>query len=183
MIIIAQNWTVQDIQLIGTTDFALQIRAYKKLGITGARRQLRNVFLALGYDYLIMLDDDCEIEGKSGIEYIKQIDDHPDCFLEFRGTQLKLFAISRSILLEEDYDPNINAEDGTGFEDRIFVENLRDKYPSKRVLFTDTGLEMHSKATKDELSTWCAEDQDITVMRDKTRAMIAEHKYRKKEDC
>lgn len=124
----------------------------KPLGITGARKELRKVFLESDYDYLIMLDDDCELEGYSGAKYLRQIESNPGCFIEFNKTLLKLFAISREVFMKLDYD-DISPEKGEGFEDRIFVNKLRNRFPSQRRTFQDTGIDQHSDSTGDELST------------------------------
>ena len=171
IVIIAQNWgsynppTNKNIWIAVSTD--------KPLGITEARRILRRVFLDYcNTDYLIMLDDDCTLYGSSGVEYLKQIDDNPDCFIEFNKTLLKLFAISKIIFSQVDYE-NINPENEDGFEDRIFVNNLRKKFPDKRREFKNTGIEERSISTKDPLSTWY-KGQDIKKMLDKTNTIINE---------
>lgn len=113
---------------------------------------MRRIFLESDYDYLIMLDDDCRLIGKSGQRYLDQIDRNPDCFIEFDKTLLKLFAISKSVFMEYDYE-EVNPESGEGFEDRIFVNKLRVKCPERRRLFQNTGLIQSSMATADPLST------------------------------
>jgi len=61
VIIIAQNWgDTMPTQI----DSVVTLHKYKsKLGITGARRALRNAFLSSEYDYMIMLDDDIVLTG------------------------------------------------------------------------------------------------------------------------
>ena len=159
IIIIAQNWP--EIEL-----FNCSIKKYPKLGITGARKELRTQFLESEFDYLIMLDDDCKLEGTSGAEYLKQIDEHPGMFGEFKKTLLKLFAISKEIFQLEDFD-DISPKKEEGFEDRIFVNKLRKKYPNKRFEFKNTKIEEHSIATRDPLSTWY-KNQDIKKMLENT---------------
>ena len=169
IIIIAQNYKDEDfIHFKNCT-----LYTYKnKLGITGARKELRKVFLKSEYDYLIMLDDDCEIKGESGEHYLSQIDENPGCFIEFNKTLLKLFAISKEVFSKVDYE-DINVEAGEGFEDRIFVNKLRKLYIDKRREFKDTFIEQHSISTEDEYSTWY-KDQDIKKMLEKKKKKIAE---------
>ncbi len=168
IIIVAQNWKSELVRVPCVTVY----RYENKLGIVGERKELRRIFLNSNYDYLIMLDDDCELEGTSGIEYLNQIDENPDCFIEYNKTLLKLFAISKSVFKEVDYD-DINPENGEGFEDRIFVNKLRNKFPEKRREFKNLKVEQHSISTNDDLSTWYT-NQDISKMLEKTLNKIKE---------
>ena len=172
IVIIAQNWKDYCPSNTGRNIW-VAIDSEKPLGITGARKALRRVFLDYcNTDYLIMLDDDCQIAGASGNEYLKQIDDNPDCFIEFNKTLLKLFAISRYIFSKEDYE-DINPENEEGFEDRVFVNKLRKKFPEAKREFKNTGLVEISISTRDPLSTWYT-NQDIKKMLDKTFEKIDE---------
>lgn len=169
IIIVAQNYKDEDfIHFKNCT-----IYNYKnKLGITGARKELRKIFLKTDYDYLIMLDDDCELTGNSGDRYLSQIDENPGCFIEFNKTLLKLFAISKELFSKVTYD-DINVEEGEGFEDRIFVNKLRKRYMDKRREFKDTWIEQHSDSTEDKYSTWY-KDQDTKQMLENTFKKISE---------
>lgn len=171
-IIIAQNYSSSYISELVAVAKNIKIYNYPKLGITGARHELRSKFLASEYDYLIMLDDDCEVAGISGQEYLKQIENNPNCFIEFKSTLLKLFAISKTIFKEVDYE-NIEAENGDGFEDRIFVNTLRIKFPDARREFQKTGLTESSISTNDPLSTWYKK-QDLETMINKTNTKLLE---------
>lgn len=167
VIIIAQNWKSELVRVPWATIY----RYPDKLGIVGARKELRKKFLTSEFDYLIMIDDDCEVAGQSGKEYLKQIDENPGCFIEFNKTLLKLFAISKEVLSKVDYE-DINPESGEGFEDRIFVNKLRALYPELRREFTNTGLAQYSESTADPLSTWY-KDQNLNSMIEKTLKKIA----------
>lgn len=169
IVIIAQNWKNYCPKAYGKIWVAVDTD--KPLGITEARRVLRRVFLDYcNTDYLIMLDDDCELSGNNGNEYLKQIDENPDCFIEFNKTLLKLFAISRAIFKEINYD-DINPEAGEGFEDRIFVNKLRKKFPTKQREFKNTGIKEKSVSTRDPYSTWY-KNQDLKDMLDKTANIV-----------
>ena len=170
IIIIAQNWKSDLVRVPWVTIY----RYPEKLGITGARKELRKIFLESDYDYLIMLDDDCEVYGNSGKEYLKQIDENPDCFIEFNKTLLKLFAISKTLFKEVDYG-DLNPENGEGFEDRLFVNTLREKFPGCRREFKNTGVEQHSESTADPLSTWY-KNQDLKKMLENTENKLKEIK-------
>lgn len=170
--IIAQNYRDDEIEYY-TTEKNVTLDFYNRpLGITGARKRLRTWFLNSDYTNIIMLDDDCEIKGtvNDAQLYLKQIQENSDCFIEFNLTLLKLFEISKDIFKDVDF-PNIEAEREEGFEDRIFVNELRIKYPDKRRTFTHYGLSEHSIATKDKRSTWY-KNQNLTIMNNRTKNMI-----------
>ena len=151
IIIIAQNWKDQKFSCKDLILYTYE----DKLGITGARKELRKKFLESTYDYLIMLDDDCTLIGSSGKNYLQQIDNNPGCFIEFKKTLLKLFAISKELIAQVDF-ADVSPEKGEGFEDRIFVNTLRKKFPDKQRLFVSTGIMEHSISTADVYSTWYA---------------------------
>ena len=102
-----------------------------------------------------MLDDDCRIFGsQEGVkQYMEQIKSHPSGFGEFSRTLLKLFAISKDIFKEVKFNETLNHEKGEGFEDRYFVNYLRQKYPTKQYMFRCSGLYESSVSTADPYST------------------------------
>ena len=175
ILIVAQNYHEEELEKL-RNKVILDIN--DKLGITGARKRLREVFLSLDYDYLIMLDDDCDIRASDkGIQaYLSEIDEHPDSVLEFRGSLLKLYAISKSVYKEVDFRDDISAEAGTGFEDTIFVHDVRKKFPDKVRAFRCRyyGINEISKYTADPLSTWYT-DQDLPEMLKKTKSIVADN--------
>lgn len=174
IIIIAQNWNIQE---IANLNKKVELKQYQKLGIVGARKELRKQFLKSQYDYLVMLDDDCVITATdSGIaQYISEIQDHPNCAGEFRNTLLKLYAISKTIFKEIDFDDNFNAEDGIGFEDTIFVNRVRKQFPNNIFTFkVSRGLISESSLNaNDKLSTWYT-NQNLNKMLDTTHKLVAE---------
>ena len=145
---------------------------YPKLSILGARRQLRTEFLKSDYDNLIMLDDDCIIEGgaSGGKKYIEQLESHPGMFYEFQNTLLKLFAISREVFEKQDFI-DVNPEKEEGFEDRVFVNALRHNFPDKRYVLEKNGLLESSISTEDRMSTWYT-NQDTEKMLNNTEVII-----------
>ena len=169
VIIIAQNWKSELVRVPWATIY----RYEDKLGITGARKELRKKFLESDYDYLIMLDDDCEVIGSSGTRYLETIYHNPGCFIEYNSTLLKLFAISKELFEQVDYD-DVNPENGEGFEDRVFVNKLRNLFPDRRREFDErVGVEQHSESTADPLSTWY-KGQNIKQMLKNTETIIEE---------
>lgn len=172
IIIIAQNY--QD--FLPNSDNYILIESTKPLGIVGARKKLRKVFLESNYDCLIMLDDDSDIIGtrENAKKYLDQLDQHPGMFYEFNKSLLKLFAISKEIYENIDFD-DINPEKGEGFEDRIFVAKLREKFPDKRFIIEKGKLDEYSISTMDANSTWYT-NQDIKQMLNNTEQIIKELK-------
>lgn len=113
---------------------------YPALGILKARQTLREKFIELNYDYLIMFDDDAIINCDNITahkDFIETIDKHPDGFAFVKGgsntycpyadSQLNLCAISKAIYKKEPI-PNIDAQKSEGFEDRIWSTLLHNKY-------------------------------------------------------
>lgn len=167
----AQSWTSQDVDQIQQYKNITIRRNEKPLGIVGARNALRNWFLESPFDYLIMIDDDSKVMGSSATAYLKQINEHPDGFGEFNKSLLKLFAISKTVFKEVAFDENCNPEKGEGFEDRLFVNTLRKKFPDQRFEFKDTGLSEYSISTADPDTTWY-NHQDLTKMLKNTELKI-----------
>lgn len=172
IVIIAQNWNNDEIDRLRQK---VKLDLNPKLGITGARRRLREYFLNSDYDYLIMLDDDCDIRASdAGIKlYLDEIDAHPNQVGEFRNTLLKLYAISKEVFKDIDYRTDINAEDGTGFEDTVFAHDVREKFKDKVFSFRCRyrGINEVSPFTNDELSTWY-KNQDLKEMLRKTHELV-----------
>ena len=170
--IVIQNYRGEESYLKRYNNVTLS-NNYTRLGIVEARRRLREWFIESSYSNLIMLDDDCVIQGSPSqtVNYLKQINENRDCFIEFNGTLLKLFCISKELFRQIDYE-DISVENGDGFEDRIFVNRLRKMFPDKRRIFDKCGLEELSTSTKDVLSTWY-DKQDIKEMLDKTNKINA----------
>ena len=162
--IVVQNYDEEEENILKKCKNVTLSTNYEKLGILKARRVLRDYFINSAYTNLIMLDDDCVIVGTiaQAKNYLKQIYDNRDCFIEFNDTLLKLFCISKEIFKEVDYE-DVEPEKGEGFEDRIFVNKLRNLYKDKRRIFIKDGLEEYSTSTKDEYSTWYT-TQDIEKM-------------------
>lgn len=170
--IIAQNYDVHSRASLLETFKNVSVDFYETpLGITNARKKLREWFLASDYTNLIMLDDDCEIKGtlNDAQNYVNQIVSNPNCFIEFKSTLLKLFCISKEIFAQQDY-LDIDAEKSEGFEDTIFVKTLRKKFPDKRRVF-NCNLKETSISTKDVYSTWY-NNQDLTEMLRKTKQIM-----------
>lgn len=116
-----------------------------------------------------MLDDDCKITGsqESGMKYLSEIESHPHRWGEFRGSQLKLFAISKDIMSQVEYR-DINPELEEGFEDTVFYSDLMKKFPREQFSFNrNTDLHETSVGANDTLSTWF-DKQDLKEMLAKT---------------
>lgn len=171
IMIIAQNWD----NTVKTTPSCVVFN-FDKLGITGARKKLREKFLESNYDYLIMLDDDCELIGSrmDGIKYLEQIDYNNRSVGIFKGTLLKLFAIPKFIMEQVEYD-DVSAERGEGFEDMLFVEKCKKKFPYNCFMFIRFGLDERSDSSNDKYSTWWRGQFVKKEMGNKTREIIKKY--------
>lgn len=173
--IIAQNWK-EDVELVSLTDSTITIYKYNtKLGITGARRELRRKFLDSNYEYLIMLDDDIHLIGnkQSADNYLKQIDNHPGDFGTFKQLTLQLFAISKDLFSKIDY-PAGEVVDGDYFEDMWLIMALKKLYPDNFYSFVRGNLDPQGNAANDTNSTWYHKQFVKREIGDRTRAMIKE---------
>ena len=184
IIIIAQNWPDQ---LFYNQRDIIVCRYKEPLTIVGARLELRKKFLELGCDYLIMLDGDCQIIGDAvaGEKYLQQIDENPDCWIEFNGTVFKLFAISKKIYQEIELD-EVHAERNEGWEDGIYFAKLRAYCPEAYRKFKDTGLMEASVSYQDRASLWSKLGQNFDEMRANNAAWEKKYeeiaKSRKKDE-
>ena len=169
IIIVAQNW-----KGVMIYDDNLHIHRYDKLGITGARKELRKLFLDSEYDYMIMLDDDAKLVGTKddAREYLRTIENHPGArYGVYKTYLLKLFAISKEMFKEIDY-PDGEASNGDFFEDMYLIMALNKKYPDKKFIFTRGGIDENSNSASDPLSTWYHRQFHKKQMGDRTREMI-----------
>lgn len=137
ILVIAQNW--KDFKPIETKNKQI-IKHYPELGILGARKQLREEFLSLDYDYIIMFDDDAIIkcdDDHAHLDYIAEVEKHPNgfCFIPgsdskyhpYIGAQLNLCAISRFIY-ENEPIVEIDPQKKEGFEDSVYSCLLHHKW-------------------------------------------------------
>jgi len=170
IILIAQNWH-SDVRINSNC----AIFHFEKLGIVEARKKLREKFLDSSYDYLIMLDDDSQLVGtkEDAQKYLQQIDENPNSVGVFKKLLLKLFAISKTIMQCVEYE-NINVENGEGFEDMIFIEKCKKKFPSNFFIFDKFGLDDISNSGNDKYSTWYTGQYVKKDIGDKSRKIISE---------
>ena len=180
-LIIAQNW--KDYQV---PEFIKHTLIYKfdKLGILGARKMLREKFLASSYDYLIMCDDDIVLEKKvknAPQQYLAELDKHPEGFSFIKyGWSLTFCAISRWIYSREpmvDVDPEKNE----GYEDVVFPRLLYYKYPKKEFktnhLFKF--LQNTNEYKKNHKSTWMVKGIEYNEIQMKTDIYVKHFKQGK----
>lgn len=174
IMIIAQNWQDFELPLLKNKCKAYY---YGKLGILGARRELRKRFLESSYDYLIMLDDDAMIAADNPQAYMDILDKHPDGVGTLRHNQspLQLFAISKAVYSQIDM-PDVDAEKGEGFEDDIFVAQCFAQFPA---VAYDIPAEVVSETSFKYAgpgkcpSTWSRERKyDWNYMRTRTRTEV-----------
>ena len=176
IMVIAQNW--QDFELPEIKNKITRYD-YGKLGILGARRELRKKFLDSEYDYLIMLDDDFIIEANDPQAYMDEIDKHPDGFGALKRnppSPLPFFAISKTIYSQINM-PNVDPEKGEGFEDDIFTASCFAKFPEAAFIFP-TGCvadkSFHYDGPGKCPSTWSRENKyDWDYMRANTKIQVS----------
>lgn len=164
ILIIAQNW--KDFSPIKISN-KLVIKYYEPLGILKARKLLREHFLKLNYDYIIMFDDDITIKcdnSHAAKDFIKELERHPKGFCfplghnskyhPYCAAQLNLCAVSRFIYEQEpmvDVDP----QNDEGYEDSIFSCLLHHKWGEYEFNMPKTIHPIHLTSYKSKIpSTW-----------------------------
>lgn len=158
IIVIAQNW--QDFELPQTKN-KITVYHYDKLGILGARKELRKKFLETDYDYLIMVDDDAMVNATDPQGYLDLIDSHPDGVGAIRWihSTLQLFAISRTVYKQIEM-PDVDPEKSQGFEDDVFAARCKAQFADvafdiPESIVTETSL--HYQGPGACPSTWAKE--------------------------
>lgn len=128
---------------------------YDKLGITGARIKLREKFLELDYDYIIMFDDDMELsDNQSDYDnYLDTVIKNRKEYYYVKNFQNNFSCISKGGFKKVEYDLEIDPEKGTGFEDYIFSEKCKACLDSMRIV---TSLPKYERShfLHDPYSTW-----------------------------
>lgn len=171
IIIIAQNWKPGEVRM----DNSITVYSYDKLGITGARKELRQKFLESEYDKIIMFDDDFEM-----LTTVQQVKEFLNIcarndVVKYKDFLLNGFCVTKDILKEVEYK-DVSAENGEGFEDWILVSMIQNKH--KVVTVTNLQLAMHQRAemVEDKYSTWITAETDKNGMDKATRAILEEEK-------
>lgn len=187
VIVIAQNWN--GYKCVAKNN-ELHIYEYPQLGILGARRKLREKFLELGYDYLIMFDDDAilSVENQALEQYYSLMDANPYGFAflkrgEFKNapitaanpyvdSQLNFCAISRYIYEREEM-PMVDPQHNICYEDRIFSMLLHIKYDKYEFDIPDGVCSIHFRNPKYPLpSTWAKEKKvDLGLLNENTKKL------------
>ena len=140
IIIIAQNWRNNSFL---PTDLDITVFNYKDgLGILKARQTLREKFLEMDYEQLIMFDDDAVIETtyENAQNFIKTCMDHPRGFMFLKGhrrdplgiydpAQLNGCCISRWLIEAEPIRDEWDPQKYGIFEDVVYAHLFHWKYP------------------------------------------------------
>lgn len=138
ILIVAQNYAEEDKEIF--TDNC-DVDYYGRLGVLKARQILRYKFLAAGYDYMIVFDDD-EIIEDHGIatKYLETIYDNPDKYIHYHHTFLRACAISRFIMERIPFVP-VDAQKLEGWDDALYIECVKKLYPDRFMRFPkDSGF-------------------------------------------
>ena len=177
-LIIAQNW--KDYQVPDFIEHTV-IHKFDKLGILGARKMLREKFLELDYDYLIMCDDDIVLKPlieNAPKKYFKELDKHPEgfSFLSY-GWSLTFCAVSKWIYSREEM-VDIDPEKNEGYEDTTFPNLLHYKYPDHefKTNYLFKFLQNTPEFRKDHKSTWMVEDIRYAELKYKSDCYIEQFK-------
>ena len=156
ILVIAQNW--KDYQLPEIKNQIIKASFDKLLGITEARKTLREEFLKRDYDYIIMLDDDAILQcdnAEAPKKFIEEIDNHPTGFCiphsenhwhhhdSMARSPLNLFAISRD-LFEKEPMVNVSIEKFEAMEDDLYAELIYHKYKDLEFKIPDGLYHTHS---------------------------------------
>lgn len=158
IIILAQNWTEDDLNLI--YDNNIYVYNYDRgLGVTRARIYLRDKLLKHNFDAYIFLDDDSElVTDRVGVNnYLKEIDNHPNMVGKFKGTYMRFLYISNYMLkiMDLDFIKNYESIRGEIWEDFAYLKTYERLYPSKFFTFSKKGInEISQTSQRDEYSTW-----------------------------
>ena len=176
ILVIAQNW--QDFELPEVKN-KIKVFHYGKLGILGARKELRKRFLESDYDYMIMLDDDAMITVNEPQLYMDEIDKHPNGFGAIRKSPkpsvLQFFAISKHIYSQVEM-PDVDPEQGQGFEDDVFSAQCWGSFPNAGFMFPEGWVNessLHYFGPGKCPSTWSDERKyDWDHMRTFTKATV-----------
>lgn len=173
IMIIAQNW--KDIVI---NDNNIVIYSYDKLGITNAREELRKKFLETDYDWMICFDDDFELNynPERFNEYLLKVIRNPDCFIEYENYIMNLCAMSRYIARKYSFLNHVNAEDGQGFEDWIYVSIIQKADRDHYRKFSDMQLaaKKRKELVNDKYSTWINSNINKDEMTKKSIEIIKE---------
>lgn len=169
IIIIAQNWRPGEIMI----DKSVTVYSYDKLGITGARKKLREKFLETSYDKIIMFDDDFEMF--TSVPFVKEYLHLCNKFdvVKYKDFLLNGFCVTRNILEEFDY-MDVSAENGEGFEDWIFIAMIQNKYNIFNVTHLNLSMHPRSEMVNDKYSTWITANTDKDSIDSVSRKIIKE---------
>lgn len=179
IMVIAQNW--QDF-ILPEIKNKITVFHYDRLGILGARKELRKRFLESDYDYLIMLDDDAMVKSDNPQAYMDEIDKHPNGVggIRWNNGPLQLFAISKYVYSQVDM-PDIDAEKGQGFEDDVFANLCKTMFPNACFAFPEgivSETSLHYDGPGKCPSTYSKERHyDWDYMRSHTKHLISLMKY------
>lgn len=166
VIIVAQNWRGEISTPVNAT-----ISEYNKLGILEARQTLRELFINSNYDYIIMFDDDCELQGtkQDADLFLELLKENPGCYVFTRQNMFKLCAISKEVYTQYQL-PNLSVEHGTGIEDVAFCQTLKIKCPEKEINYYGLLKEISNWTQGKDISTW--DRKNIPTLLKNTQAYL-----------
>ena len=174
IIIIAQNWKDSD-NINITPNCTVVFR--NKLGITVARETLRQYFVKkTDYSNMICLDDDFELtkNEKPARLYLNYIKSNRDKLIEYENYLMNLCVMPRNVAEKFEFDIKISPEDGTGFEDWIYIAMLQRNHPElyKKVKSLNLPAKSRKELVEDKYSTWITSETDKNSIDKASRDII-----------
>lgn len=171
IMIIAQNWQGYQIPVI---DNKITLYEYDRLGILNAQKKLREHFLRSNYDYMIMLDDDLDLQYADATACEELIDAHPGGigYVYPYGHPLNFCAISKDIFSRVEF-PDLDIENSEGLADNVLLAKCKSLCPDQ-FTFDSSILKIGSRFITDIPSTWQGEtDADWDYMINITDALVS----------
>lgn len=176
--IVTQNWSDEDInELNKFTNQQIYITKDNKLGITGARIKLRDVFLNYtNFDYVILLDDDSDLVIEDGgvEQYLQEIDDHPNCVGLWNLSMPRLLAVSRYSYDKLGYDfiKDLDAEKLEVWEDHCWRCTYQQLWPDEVYTFKKDKMKEISLFSEGDPGSiyyhkWVNDPQDVKDARNR----------------
>lgn len=170
ILILAQNWKDTKPHYI-YPEKVKEIHVEGRPGILGARTRLREEFLKLDYQWMIMTDDDIILKVQSqevADEVLRRIYVHPNGFafvktaggdkwypqIPYKSAALNFGVVSKTIYMQEGWH-HYNIETGVGCEDVIFPYLLHCKYADLEFDLPEGFTHVQNEYNPDNMpSTW-----------------------------
>lgn len=125
IVVVGQDYTTEKVADVEAISNKINVHCFEKLGITGARNKLREIFLTTNEEYLIMYDDDCELtwgNDTAGSIFIETLKISKYGYVTDRVSLLKNAGVMRNILENIKFRLGDHGEDY--YQDARFYRDL-----------------------------------------------------------